>query len=1204
MYLKRLEIYGFKTFAEHTDLEFGPGITAIVGPNGSGKSNISDAILWVLGEQGMKSLRSAKSTDVIFNGSDSRKALGLAEVHLTLDNSSGMLPTDFTEVTITRRVFRSGDSEYLINRTPVRMRDVHNLFMDTGIGKQSYSIISQGEVDAVLSSRSEERRALFEEAAGISRFKQRKKEALRKLEQTRLNLLRVHDVIDELNAQIGPLGEQSEKARKYQVINEELTVLQLSLLVMQYTGLQSSLARAKEREAELQQELETLRHAVHQHEVKEVTLRAELQHLEDELEERRNVESRLMSAVQAAEGALALFKQEAATTTAEIDRLSKERTEWESQSGKFETEIATASAEVTRLQAMLTGLEGEIADADTILKEAAEAINGKTKAIQERRNQYLDILDQAARVRNELVRVESLLQTSAGRETRIGNEIADIATKIIERQTAMAAAQAEQEMRIAARMKLQAQRTEAVNGRNGLQEKISTLRREESATRETLAGLRSRRNTLQELEEGLEGYFPGVRAVITAATAGKLKGKFAVVSELLDVPAKLDTAIEVALGANLQDVVTNTEFAAKDAVNFLKQTRSGRATFLPLDLINPSPRADYQPQSGILGLAMDLVTFDAEFTLIAQHLLGRVIIAEDLEAALTLAKSNRARGWKSIVTLDGEVVTPARAISGGSTGKSSGLLKRKRELQELNEKIVAIELKAASLQKQYQETQADSARLDAEITSLAKESERAATAVAEVERLVATTHRDVASLDERRGILDKESKWLAGEVETAHAEEEKHKARLSELETGLQDAEAAVQAAEQELVAGQSEREGITEQYSALRVKLTAVRGELNAAVSAVNRATELHNSLGTRLKQNEKNAAEMQLKISALTVRSTEATTELERLRGAYQQGTGDLDTAKGRRTQLLETIGEILEAQKKGRESVEECQNRLHRSDLRITQVDTELNYLNNQLFDDYRLTPDQAIARAIPVENRGVAVVRLKELQAAIEELGTVNLGAIEEFERIHERLNFLTTQRGDLESGREGLQKLIKEIDATCIEKFLVAFNAIAKEFQDLFTRLFGGGRTELALCDAQDVLESGIDINVTIPGKRNQNLLQLSGGERALTALALLFAMLRVKPSPFVVLDEIDAPLDEANVGRYNDVLRDFCRDTQFLTITHNKGTMEAADVLYGVTMEKAGVSKIVSVRLTGHHHDQPALAGIMEQDGPFRDVPE
>ena len=1179
MYLKRLELCGFKTFADRTELEFMPGITAIVGPNGSGKSNISDAILWVLGEQGMKALRSAKSTDVIFNGSESRKALGMAEVHLTLDNSTGRLPTDFSEVTVTRRVFRSGESEFLINRVPVRLRDVQDLFLDTGIGKQSYSIISQGEVDAILSSRSEDRRALFEEVAGINKYKHRKKETLRKLEQTRLNLLRVSDIIEELAAQVGPLSEQSEKARQYQEVNGELVGLQLSLLVAQYQGLQSSMARARERETEVTRELEGIRHAVQQAEVAEATLRAELQTLEDDLEERRGVEGRLVSAAQAAESALGLLKQQETGARAEWERLKQERADWEGQSGHFDEEIAAAVAEQARLGAVMAGLEAEIAAADAALQAASSAVGEIARRIQERRGVYLDVLDRAARVRNELARVESLRRTSEGRTARIAAEQEEITGKLAERQAAHAAAMQLAAERQQAREGYNAGRAEVSRARQAATETQAALRRDENQLREELAGLRARRQTLQELESSLEGYFPGVRAIVAAASAGLLRGEYAPVSDLLQVPAELETALEVALGAGLQDVVTESEQAAREAVALLKSKKAGRATLLPLDLLAPAPCAQAPAAPGILGLAMELIGFEPRYTAVAQHHLGRVIIARDLDAALALAKSNEAKGWARIVTLDGEVVYPHRAITGGSLGRESGLLKRKRELTELTEQVDVMEARAAVLQRKGREAAAEVQRLEAELASLLKASEQAAAALVEAERQAATIQRDVKALDDRRATLGEESAWIAREMDSVRADEEKFNGQLRELEMAQRSAEAAITEAEGALAAGQGERDAVTERFSALRLRLTEARGAVQTQQAAVRRANELRDGLAARLARNTGETEVVTARIAVLATKQGEAVAEVKRLQEACARGGGELEAAKARRAAQLERIAACLETQKSQRAAVEECQGRLHRGNLRTTQIETELGFIEGQFFDDYRLTPDQATARAVPVDNRGAAVIRLKELRAIVEELGVVNLGAIEEFERIQERLSFLTTQRLDLVDSRERLMKIIAEIDATCKEKFLATFAAMQREFQDIFERLFGGGETSLSLADPSDVLESGIEIHVTIPGKRNQHLLQLSGGERALTALALLFAMLRIKPSPFVVLDEIDAPLDEANVGRYSDVLRDFTADTQFLVVTHNKATMEAADVLYGVTMEKAGVSKIISVRL-------------------------
>jgi chromosome segregation protein len=1202
MYLKHLELYGFKTFADRTELQFGPGITAIVGPNGSGKSNISDAILWVLGEQGMKSLRSSKSTDVIFNGSDSRKQLGFAEVHLTLDNSKNLLPTDYTEVTITRRVFRSAESEYQINRVPVRLRDVQDLFMDTGLGKQSYSIISQGEVDAVLSSRSEDRRALFEEVAGITKYKARKKEALRKLEQTRLNLLRVSDIIEELQGQILPLSEQSEKAKMYQRFSDELTDLKLSLLVMQFQGLHSSLQRSKEREEEIVKELESLRHELQTVEIKEATLRAELQLLEDGLEEQRKLEGRMATAVQGIENQIELIKEQQKSNNREIDRINLEIADITEQQGKFSEEIANAKIEAEKLAMELVNIEADMLNADADYQRSGALVTDKLKEINRLRDEYISTLDKSARARNELTKAESFLTTSENRTMRITDEIVGLEKILLELKTSLNSAQEKVNEKIAAREKLTSDRSEMMKRRNEAIEKQSSLRREEGKIRESLAGLKARQRTLQELEESLEGYYPGVRAVISASEKRIIKGEFYPVSDILQVPAKLETAIEVGLGADLQDVVTDSELSAREAVSFLKDKKAGRATFIPLDIVKPAPCADFPPTPGILGVAVDLVDFENRFTQVAEHLLGKIIIAEDIDAALSLAKSGSARGWKSIVTLDGEVVTPARTITGGSMGRGSGLLKRKRELIELNDTVSNEEKRANEARNAGQKIITDIQNLDASISKLGKDSENIASLINEAERNIAGINRDVKSRVDRIDALKKENEWLQNELNDAGKKVTECKSELVNLENNQKIADANVKKAEEELQGDQKKRDEISEKYSALRVKITELKGRQNNAINAGKRAESLRDSSGMRLNESGEIVNKLIQNNKTLQEKEIETANELLRMREQFARTCGDLDTAKTKRADTLDKISENLELQKSKREIIEKTSDKRHNQDIRTTQIESEIGFLETQLFDDYKLTTDQAAQKATPIQNKGIALIRMKELQSSIDDLGTVNVGAIDEFERVKVRLDFLIGQRKDLEEGRDSLSKVIIEIDSTCKEKFIWAFGEVKREFQDLFVRLFGGGKTELELANPDDVLESGIDINVTVPGKRNQNLLQLSGGERALTALALLFAMLRIKPSPFVVLDEIDAPLDEANVGRYCDVLRDFTKDTQFLIITHNKGTMEAADVLYGVTMEKAGVSKIVSVRLTDHHHhdENTALSPITDQEGPFK----
>ncbi len=1202
MYLKNLELYGFKTFADRTELQFGPGITAIVGPNGSGKSNISDAILWVLGEQGMKSLRSSKSTDVIFNGSDARKQLGFAEVHLTLDNSKNLLPTDYTEVTITRRVFRSAESEYQINRVPVRLRDVQDLFMDTGLGKQSYSIISQGEVDAVLSSRSEDRRALFEEVAGITKYKARKKEALRKLENTRLNLLRVSDIIEELQGQILPLSEQSEKAKMYQKYSDELTDLKLSLLVMQFQGLHSSLQRSKEREEEIIKELESLRHDLSLVELNEATLRAELQLLEDGLDEQRKLEGRMATAVQGIENQIELIKEQQKSNNREIERINKEIDDIKQQQDQFSSEIANSKIEAEKLLAELTALDLEMKTVDEEYQNSGSILTAKLSEINRLRDEYITSLDKSAKARNELTKAESFRTTSESRTTRINDELLSLNNILLELQKSLTEARKNADEKIATREKLTADRAEMMQRRNNAIEKQNLLRRDEAKTRESLAGLKSRQRTLQELEESLEGYYPGVRAVIAASEKGIIRGEYYPVSEILKVPAKLETAIEVGLGADLQDVVTDSEISAREAVNFLKDKKAGRATLIPLDIVKPAPCADFPPTSGILGLAVDLVDFENRFIQVSEHLLGKIIIAEDLDAALLLAKSGTARGWKSIVTLDGEVVTPARTITGGSMNKGSGLLKRKRELAELNDTITAEEKKAENARSASQKINTEILNLDAEISKLGKDAEKIANTINEAERNIAGINRDVKSRTDRIDALNKENEWLLKELTDAGLKVDECKLLLTSLEAQQIVAEENVKKSEVDLQGSQKKRDEISEKYSSLRIKMTELKGKQNNAVNAGKRAESLRDSSKLKLSESEEIINKLLKNNSELTIKEQATIKELLMMREQFARTCGELDTAKNKRAETLDKISNNLEEQKSKREIIEKSSDRRHNQEIRTTQIESEIGFLETQLYEDYKLNIEEATKKATQIQNKGTALLRMKELQTSIDDLGVVNVGAIDEFDIVKVRLDFLTGQRKDLEEGRDSLSKVIIEIDATCKEKFIWAFGEVKREFQDLFVRLFGGGKTELELANPDDILESGIDINVTIPGKRNQNLLQLSGGERALTALALLFAMLRIKPSPFVVLDGIDAPWDEANVGRYCDVLRDFTKDTQFLIITHNKGTMEAADVLYGVTMEKAGVSKIVSVRLTDHHHhdNTAVLSPITDQEGPFK----
>jgi chromosome segregation protein len=1187
LYLKRLELYGFKTFADRTDLEFGSGITAIVGPNGSGKSNLSDAIMWCLGEQSMKSLRSARAEDIIFTGSETRRRAGVGEVTITLDNSDGALPLDFSEVTITRRVFRTGEGEYFINRVPCRLRDIHELLLDTGIGKHAYSLISQNEVDRLLSVRSEDRREIFEQAAGIQRYRQRKNEALRKLDKVRENLIRVNDIIHELEVQVEPLAQQSEAAREYRRFSKELFDLKLGLLVEEHRALSENLARSREREVELEKEIESSRTRLHQLAAEEVEVRVKLQECEERLEAARGLAARLGSEAERSEGRLNLTVQKIEDLRAQAETAARDLERLQQQVAAAAEELAAAERQQPELEAKVQELRAEVAAREAVLREQIGSVRLAGTSAEEQRGEHLETLRDLADARNRLVQCESFIQAAEARVARLKEQRAGLTglRGAAERHAAEAAKTAQQ--RRGERDRLQAELYALRSQEEAERAEIEQLGQEELRLRERLSEARARHRTLQEMERSREGLRAGVRAVLQAVDRGELRGEYRTVADLLRVPKELEPAMESALGASAGDLVTPTQGEAAAAIEYLKRAKAGRATFLPKSDIRPATRPAHLAQlarrPGCVGVAADLITCAAGVEPIIEHLLGRVLVMETLEAALALAKSTQ--GWRELVTLDGDVVRPWGAITGGSPAPSSHLLGRAREIEELEAEQAKLNESLAQLATRSGEASARAESARASGNERARQLEQVGASLAEAERQAEVAAAEARREAERDEGLRGEQEALEREIGENQTERGAAAQRVQELEDRQHAAETAMAEMEAALKEGQETREKLSDVMGELRVQVTAAEGELRALVERTAKSRQSLQALETSVA--DKRALREQLEESRQQAeQSLEAVrTEGQRLREQHAQAEQEAERNRVQRQQFLDLLAANREADGQLREEVERAQERLHRSQLRTTQLDSELNFTERTLADEYRITLEEAERRAQPIESRTAAKEQVKTLQAQIDALGEVNLGAVEEYERVTERLEFLGTQRTDLEKARGDVEQTILQIDREATSRFLSAFDQLNEEFQRFFVRLFNGGHAELVLSDAENVLESGVDVSVTVPGKKTRDLLQLSGGERALTASAILFAMLKVKPSPFVILDEVDAPLDDSNVGRYGDLLREFAQESQFVIITHNKGTMEAADTLYGVTMAEAGVSRLLGVKL---RDDAPA----------------
>jgi chromosome segregation protein len=1182
MYLRRLELHGFKSFADKTELEFVKGITAVVGPNGSGKSNISDSIRWVLGEQSARSLRGGKMEDIIFAGSDARKAVNFGEVSLTLDNSDQALPLDFTEVTVTRRLHRSGDSEYFINKQACRLKDITELFMDTGIGKEAYSIIGQGRIEEILSSRSEDRRGIFEEASGIVKYKSRKKEAEKKLSETEQNLLRIHDLVSELEDQIEPLKDQAEKAVKYKQFKEQLTSSEISLYVHQIEQLHQSWTEATDAMAALQREQMELSTVVNKHDAELEQRRLETRRLEEELEALQQSLLRLSEETEKSEGQSEVLKERRRNLAANREQLEQMIATQERRSGEKQTELGTYRVKLAEITRSLSELQQTVA----LEEQRLAGVHGVISSAKEEqlKADLFDVLNRMAQSRNEIRYAEQNVESIARRMDRLAEE----RSKWIEQRDMIERRRSELHRQI----DLMSQELEQVRNRyvtlgEELKQKQGLYSEAQLMVRkweQKLEALLSRRDTMKELQNDYDGFAHGVREVLKAKDRKDgLQGIHGAVAELIQVPAEYETAMETALGAALQNIVVETEAEGREAIAFLKKRQLGRATFLPLNVIRgrsvpPNDRNAIQSVDGYVGIASELVRYDSKYDSIIGSLLGNVIVSRDLEQANRIAAKCQYR--YRVVTLEGDVVNAGGSMTGGSVHKKgANLLGRSRQIEELEKEIAtssqqlqqlrekADEVKREisewtetmeELRRQGEQRRVDEQQLRGELNQLESEARNA-------EAQVSLSSQDQDSL--QMEIEGHKGKGAAAETELKSLAEEEYK-----LQQQIAEAEA-------ERKAGESQKEQLNAQLTELKVQAASVSQEKQSIADHIRRLEAEH-----REQQSEFEASRLQLEnmgreAEALELQSVSLIEELNAFRLQKQACTEQTEFKRAERAEKLKLLEYEENKTRDERIQLRQTEEKLHQMEVRVNRLDVELDNLLKKLSDDYELSYELAKERYPVPEDLTATQNQVRELKRQISMLGDVNLGAIEEYARVSERFEFLSTQKTDLIEAKTALYHVIREIDEEMSKRFLHTFQAIRSHFSVVFSKLFGGGRADLILSEPDNLLDTGVDIVAQPPGKKLQNLQLLSGGERALTALALLFAILQVKPVPFCVLDEVEAALDEANVARFASYLREFSDDTQFIVVTHRKGTMEEADVLYGVTMEEGGVSKLVSVRL-------------------------
>ncbi|MEV3648794.1 chromosome segregation protein SMC [Paenibacillus larvae] len=1181
MFLKRIELSGFKSFADKTELEFVQGITAVVGPNGSGKSNISDGIRWVLGETSAKSLRGGKMKDVIFAGSDARKAVNYGEVSLTLDNTSQSLPLDFNEVTVTRRVHRSGDSEYFINRQSCRLKDITELFMDTGIGKEAYSIIGQGRIEEILSTKSEERRGIFEEASGIVKYKSRKKESEKKLEDTEQNLLRIHDLVVELEDQVGPLKEQGEKAQQYKALKEELKHNEIAMYVNQIEQVHNSWNDANERLNKLKEEQNELAEFVNRHDAHLVQHRNETKRLEEDLEQLQQTLLQVSEEVEKCEGQGEVLKERKRNFVTNQQQLTQSVEYQEKRLQEKQDEIAVHKQKAVQISAQLFEFQARLDEEERRLQGVTGGLNSSVE--EQLKSELLDKLNEMAQTRNEIRYAEQQLGGLSKRVERLDEERRKWGSQkeaVIRRQQDLNA-KLEQAVK-----EVEASRNEYVNVAHQLKEKQQLYQDTQGTVRkweQKLDALTSRRDTLKEMQNDFEGFMYGVKEVLKARQSESLKGIRGAVAELVKVPEDMEVAIETALGGALQYVVVETEAYGRQAIAYLKKRQLGRATFLPIDVIRgrfigEQERRSIEVTAGFVGIGVDLVDFDDEYRQVFSSLLGNVIIAESLEDANRIAA--RAQYRYRVVTLDGDVVNPGGSMTGGSQQqKKTNLLSRQRHMEELENEIRTYRDRLGQLKHKAIELHNRMQQDNEKLEKLREKSEQKRIEEQQIRAELAPLEAEMRRVDDqlKLDVQDRES------VDTEkHQWETSIKAGRDKLEE-LQREEAALQQAirdaEQSRKENESQKEELQTQLTELKIKVASALQEKQSLQDQLRRLQQDYHDQTRELEANRELLAQLKEDMKWHDQESAEQARLLEELREKKELCCRQMDTKRAERAEWAAKLEQEENHTREQRNQLKEIEERMLQTEVKVNRLDVELDNLLKKLSEEYELTYERARELYAVSENFTATQHKVKELKRSIQLLGEVNLGAIEEYARVSDRYNFLSEQRDDLVEAKTALYQVIHEMNQEMSKRFKTTFDAIRSHFVGVFAKLFGGGRADLILSDPDNLLQTGIEIVAQPPGKKLQNLQLLSGGERALTAIALLFSIIKVKPVPFCVLDEVEAALDEANVSRFAEYLREFSETTQFIVVTHRKGTMEEADVLYGVTMEEGGVSKLVSVRL-------------------------
>ena len=1179
MYLKNIEVHGFKSFAQKINFEFHNGITGIVGPNGSGKSNVGDAVRWVLGEQSAKQLRGGNMQDVIFSGTETRKPLSFASVAITLDNSDHKLPVDFNEVTVTRRLYRSGESEYLINGSACRLKDINEMFYDTGIGKEGYSIIGQGQIDKILSGKPEERRELFDEAAGIVKFKRRKATTIKKLQDEQANLVRVTDILSELTRQLGPLERQSETARIYLARRDTLRELDVNSFLLENEETSRELKELDAKNTQANEELEENQKAYEQTKVEYDRLEEELEQLNVQMDQLREETQNKAIRRQQLDGEIKVLREQISAGVQNEEHYKNRLQTIETDLKERQEALESQEAEKSQLHAaLLEAKKRQEAEEDRLSNIQAQ-IEECSQAVENGKNEIIELLNTRATTKGKAQRFDTMMEQIDIRKAGISQRQLHLKTEEAQQQTELSKAKEKFQGITTLIQDMNAECQRLDNEVHKITDELKKQNSQMEIGQSAYHREASRLESLKNITERYDGYGNSIRRVMEQKD--RVPGIKGVVADLIQVNKEYEIAIETALGGSIQNIVTDNEQTAKRMIEFLKKNRFGRATFLPLNSINTRSgftQRDALKEPGVIGLASELVTTGPEYAGLATYLLGRVLVVDHIDNAIAIAR--KYRHSLRMVTVEGESFSPGGSMSGGSFKNNSNLLGRRREIEELESSVKALRKDMDDMQKAINDNRSRRNVMRDTIADLQEKLRQQYVAQNTAKMNINQVEAKTREIQAGYGEIQREQMEIRRQIEEAEADHSKIAEELKTSEQDEKELETFIQNKQEELENWKTEEQEISRKLEALRLEASTAQQKESFAAETLNRLdhemealhqeeADIHETLELGGEENERkrqSVENLEAVIATLAQDETKAKAQLESWQTVKDEKNTSHKAFFEKRDELSGRIS-LLD---------KEC----YRLKSQIEKLEEHRESQISYMWNEYEITPNNALQYKKEELNDLKAMKKeIAQVKDEIRKLGNVNVNAIEEYKEISERHAFLSGQYEDLKTAEAQLENIIQELDEGMRKQFTEKFQDIQREFDKAFKELFGGGKGTLELEEDVDILEAGIRIISQPPGKKLQNMMQLSGGEKALTAIALLFAIQNLKPSPFCLLDEIEAALDDSNVGRFAGYLQKLTKNTQFIIITHRRGTMNAADRLYGITMQEKGVSTLVSVDL-------------------------